>query len=134
MLLLFGAVVLTFVDAEKLGDDHVVQGAKMDHAQDGEADEEAAFAQSTHISDPIEDVVDLPLDYLKVEIELQGHGNVHIVREFVRALARLKNSENSIRIASKRSPVNSFVLQEKICDLNFVDYFLSQLTIDRDPV
>ena len=39
LLLVFGAIVIAFVDAEKLRDDHVVQGAEMDHAQDGEADD-----------------------------------------------------------------------------------------------
>ena len=105
----------------------------MDYAQNRVADEEATLTEPSNISDPVENVIDLPLDYLKIEIQLESHGNVHIIRELIGALACLKYSKYSIRIASKRTPVHSFVLQEQICNLYFVDDFLSQLTIDWDP-
>ena len=47
-------------------DDHVVNAAKVNDAEEREADEEAAFTETAHVADPVENVVDLPLDDVKV--------------------------------------------------------------------
>ena len=59
------------IDLEQLIDDHIVQRTEVNHAQQGETDEEAALAKATDITDPVQNVVHLTLDHLQVELNLE---------------------------------------------------------------
>ena len=95
---------------EELGDDHVVEGAEVDDTQDRATNEEAALAETTYVTDPVQDVVDLPLNDLEIKIDLEGHGDVHTVGELVRALGPLSHSKDSLRVFIKAAPVYPFIL------------------------
>ena len=58
------SVFYALVDAEELGDDHVVEGAKVNDTQDCVTYKEAALTETAYVTDPIEDVVDLSIDDL----------------------------------------------------------------------
>ena len=57
-------LLLVFVHSEQFIDDHIVQRAKVYHAQNREAYEEAALSKTADIADPIQYVVHLSLDNL----------------------------------------------------------------------
>ena len=57
------ALWLFLTDAEELLDDHIVDAAEVNYAQNCVAYEEASFTQATYVTDPVDDVVDLAVNY-----------------------------------------------------------------------
>jgi len=55
---------ILFLDLEELLDDHVVKRFVMDNSKHRNAKEKQTFSQTSDVTDPIQDAVDLALDDL----------------------------------------------------------------------
>ncbi len=58
----------------------------MNHTEYGDAYEEAAFTQATNVSDQVQHIVNLSVNYLQVKLHLKSYWQVDRILELVRPL------------------------------------------------
>ena len=90
--------VFGFRYSEELSYDHVVDPTEVNYSKQGYADEEAALAETSHIADPVQDVVDLAVDDSQVHIELKCYRYVNGVFKLIRPLSCFTQLEYTNRI------------------------------------
>ena len=85
----------------------------MNHAEYGDAYEEAAFTQATNVSDQVQQIVNLSVNHLQVKLHLKSNGQVDRILKFVRPLCMFFPFENSLWIwlRIKITEVKAIILQ-----------------------
>ena len=115
------------VHSEQLTDNLIVQCAKMDYTQKSEADEEATFSETSNITDPVEQIIDLSIDLVQVLIELKRKRKMHIVLELIRAFLYFFEVENSCNVI-RESETHSLILQSQVCKRCFENDIFAKLS------
>lgn len=124
-----------FLDSEELGDDHVVEGAKVYDPQQRNAYEEKAFSEAANVPDPVQDVVYLPIDDVQIELYLEGHRDVDLVVKLIGPRLLLDKFEDACRdLLCEGVEMDAAILQVQIRHLQLEDDLFAQLTVDRNPV
>ena len=123
---------LLIVNEEPL-DQEVLHVKKLAKDEEELKEDVDPLIESTNITDPVKDAVDVAVHPVKSKIKLERNLQVHIVGELVRPHELVLVAVHILVILRQRAKLIVGVLQAQIGQLYFVDLFLTLLCVDGDP-
>ena len=96
--------------------------------QDGKQDDQA-FAETTEITDPIKDAVNVSVYSVEGQVELKCDLHVDVVWELVRPTEQVCVSKYPPIVLGQLTELVIRILKSQVCQLHFVNDFFAQLGV-----